>query len=515
MIKRHIFAILVFIVVVLQPACADYLTFHADGERTGNVSGTGPEDSNVLWSEKLTTKGYIGGGAVICEDSVYASSWPDMSYKGEQGTGCLNAEDGSLLWLNTVGGKGGASTPAVQDGLVFTGSWNGGLYCLDAATGDSLWNRTLENDPKWWGVASSPLAMDGEVFVTSFSEGTLHVLDFDGNELWNTSTGKIDPYTSPAGGDDRIYFVGGDPALYCVERSSEERSSEDQSSFDILWKFSTDDPITSTPAVENDIVYFATRENIYALDATSGTEIWNNPLNGTISSPAISFGRVYIGSDDASFYCFNSENGSLIWSKKVDSSVMSSPLVVGDMVYFGTNKGIIYALDASDGSEVWTYETGAYMMSSPSFSDGVLYIGSDDGHLYAFGKEPSKVIFEGEVLLGSGSFNVSATSGRVYSVDERSAFGALKKASETGGFNFGVDDSLWDDYGLLVESINDIEPGVGEVWSYWVNYPEESMPSLSPDRFSLEDEDVVTFYLGNRSKKPEDSLRIEIKTVWV
>jgi len=499
---------------MIFPVCGDYLIFHADAKRTGNVSGTGPVSSDVLWCEKLTTKGYIGGGAAICEDRVYTSSWPDMSYKGEQGTGCMNAEDGSLLWLNTIGGKGGVSTPAVQDDLVFAGSWTGDLYCLDAATGDALWNRTLENDPQWWGVASSPLAMDGKIFVTTFSEGTLHVLDFDGNELWNASTGKIDPYTSPAGDGDKVYFAGGDPALYCVERSdersSEERPSEERSSFDILWKFTTADPITSTLAIENDMVYFATREKLYALDATSGTEIWSNPLKGTISSPAISFGRVYIGSDDASLYCFNAADGSIVWSKKVDSSVKSSPLVVEDMVYFGTNKGIVYALDSSDGSEVWTRNTGAYMMSSPSFSDGVLYVGSDDGRLYAFGKERSCVIFDGEVILESKSFNISATSGEVYSVDERSALGALVAASKVGKFNFSVDDSLLDDYGLLVKSVDDIEPEVGEIWMYWVNYPEESMPSLSPDRFRLEDGDVVTFYLGDRSKKPEDSLRLRI-----
>jgi len=505
-IKRHIFTILVFIVIVLQPACADYLTFHADDKRTGNVSGTGPISPDVLWSEKLTPKGYIGGGAVVYEGRAYASTWPDMSYKGEQALCCLDAADGSILWLNPIGGKGSVSTPAVQDNLVFAGSWTGDLYCLNAATGDTLWNRTLENDPQWWGLASSPLVIDDEIFVTTFSDGTLHVLDFEGNELWNLSTGKIDPYTSPAGDYEggRVYFAGGDPALYCVERSS----------FDLLWTFPANDPITSTPAVENGKVYFATREKLYALDATSGIKIWETPLKGTISSPAISCGRVYIGTENATLNCFNASDGSLIWSAKVDSSVKSSPLVVEDKVYFGTRNGAVCALGAPDGSEVWTYETGAYMMSSPSFSDGVLYIGSDDGRLYAFGKERSCVIFEGEVLLGSGSFNVSANDGEVYSIDERSALGALKKASETGGFYFGIDDSLSDDYGLLVKSIDDIEPGVGEIWNYWVNYPEESMPSLSPDRFRLEDGDVVTFYLGNRGKNPEDSLRIEIKTAW-
>ncbi|MBN1322953.1 MAG: PQQ-binding-like beta-propeller repeat protein [Methanotrichaceae archaeon] len=506
MIRSLILSLLIGLILAATVCTAhgDYLTFRGDAQRTGNVSGTGPGNPDILWSEKVTSKGYVGGGASICEGRAFVSSWPDMSYKGEQGIACLNAEDGSLIWLNPIGGKGGASTPAVYDGLVFAGSWKGDLYCLDAASGDTIWNRTLESDPQWWGLASSPLVIEDMIFVTSYSDGALHVLDYEGNELWNLSTGKIDPYTSPAGDDGKAYFAGGDPALYCVNISS----------FDLIWKHSTDAPITSTPAVWNGKAYFATRENLYAVDAGSGEGLWRKSLKGTISSPALSCDRVYIGTGDDSLDCYNASDGSLIWRAEVESSVKSSPLVVGDMVYFGTHNGLVYALDASDGREIWTYDTGAYMMSSPSFSEGLLFIGSDDGCLYAFGVKPSEVIFEGEVLLEDGSFNLTAESGVAYSIDERSALGALIKASETGGFDLSVDDSIWDDYGLFVRSIDGIEAGVGEIWMYWVNYPDEPMPLGGSDRFFLEEGDVVTFYIGDRGKGPYDSHKIVITTRW-
>ena len=492
----------------ISPAFGDHLTFRGDAQRTGNVSGTGPSSPDLLWSEKLTPTGYIGGSASICDGRVYVSSWPDMSYKGEQGIGCLDAEDGSILWLNPIGGKGGASTPAICDGRVFVGCWMGDLYCLDASTGDTIWNRTLEDDPQWWGVASSPLVIEDKIFVTSFSDGTLHALDFDGDELWNLSTGNIDQYTSPAGDDDKIYFAGGDPALYCVDRSS----------FDILWKFATnDDPITSTPAVKDGRVYFAARDNLYAVDTTSGEKLWNQPLKGTISSPAISFDRIYIGTSEKTLNCYSASDGTLRWSVEVNGPVVSSPLVTEERVYFGTNtgKGTVYALDATTGDLVWTYLVGEYIMSAPSFSDGILYIGTDDGCIYAFGKEPFKVIFECEVLLDDGSFNLSADSGEEYSIKNRTALGSLKVASEYGQFNFTVDDSLQTGYGLLAKSIDNIEPDEGEMWMYWVNYPDEAFPSIGSDRFSLEDGDSVTFYLGDKNTKPEDALRIEIRAAWV
>ncbi len=505
MIRRlSLLLICLILASAIDPAFGDHLTFRGDAQRTGNVSGTGPSSPDLLWKEKLTAKGYIGASAAVWREMVYVSSWPDMSYKGEQALGCFNAEDGSVLWQNPIGGKGGASTPAVSGGLIFAGSFNGDLYCLDAETGETVWNRTVEKDPQWWGVASSPLVIGNRIFVTTFSEGTLHVLDLEGGELWNITTGKIDPYTSPAGADGRVYFAGGDPALYCL----------DASSFELLWKLPTDAPITSTPAIEGRRVYFATTEALCAVDAETGEEVWSAPLRGTTSSPALSSGRVYIGTDDAHLECFNASDGYSIWSAEVDSSVKSSPLVVGDRVYFGSYKGVVYALNCSDGSEAWTYDTGAYMMASPSFSDGVLYIGSDDGCLYAFGEGATKVIFEGEVLLGDGRFNATADGGNVRAVGERTALGALMKASEMGGFNITFDDSVVDDYGLLVGSIDGIEPGDGKVWMYWVNYPDEPIPTVGPDRFPLEEGDVVAFYLGDRSSSPEESLRVEITTGW-
>lgn len=156
MTTRSLFALLfIAAAALLQPALCDFLTFHADLQRTGNASGPGPDAPDLLWSEKVTAKGYIGGGAAVFDGRVYVASWPDMSYKGEQGIGSFGAGNGSLLWLNPIGGKGGASTPALKDGRIYVGSFYGDLYCIDALTGETVWNRTLETDPS--GGGSPPL----------------------------------------------------------------------------------------------------------------------------------------------------------------------------------------------------------------------------------------------------------------------------------------------------------------------------------------------------------------------
>jgi len=235
-------------------------------------------------------------------------------------------------------------------------------------------------------------------------------------------------------------------------------------------------------------------------------------MAGTISSPAVSWGRVYTGSDDGYMHCFSALNGSQIWSKKVNGAVKSSPVVAGGMVYFGTStdEGMIYAVDANNGSVIWTYPINEYIMSSPAVHDGVLFIGADDGYLYAFGSKPSNVIWKGDVSLPEGSFNVTASSGSIYSVNWTSALGVLYAAAEMGEFNCTVSDALYGMYGLTVDSIGDVAADRAEIWKYWVNYPNESVPVVGPDAFELKDGDVVTFYYGDRGATPETSPAVRI-----
>ncbi|MCQ8904018.1 MAG: cobaltochelatase subunit CobN [Methanothrix sp.] len=489
---------------LLMQANADFLTFHGDNQRTGNISGIGPDSPDLLWSTSLTGHGYIGGSAVVYSDRIFVSNWPDMTFKGELGLACIDARNGTVLWINPIGGKGGASTPAVFGERVFVGSLTGEIYCVDGVTGRTLWNRTVERNPEYWGVASSPLVENNTIYIMSFSDGTLHALSLGGEELWNISTGRVSPFSSPASSKQMMYFPGGDPALYCVNLSSHQ----------IVWKAPVDGAITAGPALWNDIAFVVTDRAILALNASTGQITWQREINGTTSTPSIAFNRVYVGTDDrprGRMICLDT-NGSLLWEREVNGPVRSSPIFLDGRIYFGTNtdEGTVYALNASDGSVVWTYPVKQYIMSSPSASDGALFIGSDDGRLYAFGSKPEKLLWKGEVLLENRSTNVTAISGEIYTVDMRSALGALIAFASSNNINISVNDSLLDLYGLRIESIGDLVSSKNRSWRYWINYPDEPVPLVGPESVILNDGDTVVFYYGERNARPEDCHRLEI-----
>ncbi|NMG83742.1 MAG: PQQ-binding-like beta-propeller repeat protein [Methanosarcinales archaeon] len=503
----------IILLVALTPplASADWSQFHSDPDRTGNVSGDAPLTDMLLWKTKPapTKVSFIGGGASIVDGRVYVSNWLGGMGSGDHlGLFCLNNSTGEILWTNPIGSLGGASTPAISGDLVFVGSHAGDLYCVNITDGVTIWHETIETNPLFWGVASSPLIYNDAVFVNSFSDGELHAFDFDGNELWGIDTfGNINHYASPAASGGRIFFAGGDPALYCVNISDHS----------ILWRFNTSDDITTTPAIKDGVVFFATDSRMHAVDM-NGSEAWNHSLSGTISSPAIAYGKIYIGSTGGVLYCFNATNGNDIWNKPVNGKIDSSPAVADGTVYFGTSTGhgTVYALNATDGTLRWSYDTGNNIMSSPSVSDGILFIGSDTGYLYAFGT-PEKFWKGNMVLLEGETINVTAeNSGTNYTINRTTALGALAKAAEYRGFNFTINDSCHAFIDSVAEVSNN-ETG-GKYWRYHVNYHlDNPEPTLAANEFELNAEstvrDVVTFYYGREEITPDNStMAIEITT---
>jgi outer membrane protein assembly factor BamB len=74
----------------------------------------------------------------------------------------------------------------------------------------------------------------------------------------------------------------------------------------LLWKYTAGNSIVSSPAISGGVVYIGSDDkNLYALNATNGDKIWNFSIGGLVSggvipptvasSPAIDNGVVYIG----------------------------------------------------------------------------------------------------------------------------------------------------------------------------------------------------------------------------
>ncbi|MCD6456351.1 MAG: PQQ-binding-like beta-propeller repeat protein [Methanophagales archaeon] len=488
----------------------NYPMLQYDAQRTGNVSGIAPETDTLLWQSNEKTAGCIQAGPIVSDGKVYISTWWS-SGMGVEGNAvdalyCLDENSGEEIWNNTE--VYGASTAAIADGKLFVGTHRGNITCVDATSGEMLWSKKIEENPSWYGVTSSPLVFDGKVFVLSFSDGTLHTFSFDGTELWNFSSGgEIFCYSSPSAYDNKLFFAGNDSgqhALYCLDLNTEEE----------LWKFTTETEIRGSPSIWGDegMVFFTTKYiptkkyGIYAVDITTGEEIWNiTYYKSSWASPALSNGKLYIGgsSVNTAFYCYDANDGTLLWkNEEMEGAIDSSPVVADGKVYFGTNEvdGTVYALDANSGSIVWNYTLyippgfgGGYNIASPpTVSERTLFMGVDNVGVLAF-RDPREVLFDGTVTLINGttlSFVPSNNASASYEVNATTDLGALNAT----GLAFNATDTWYATYGsFFLESIAGIE---NEAWpdNTWALYINDAMASKGLGANELKDGDNVKFY---------------------
>ncbi|HYO50269.1 MAG TPA: serine/threonine-protein kinase [Chloroflexia bacterium] len=153
----------------------------------------------------------------------------------------------------------------------------------------------------------------------------------------------------------------------------------------VLWTFTADDEIRSSPLCSRDVIFFGSYDsNLYALNAKSGDFLWKAPTKaGICSSPVLADDLVMIGSEDSYVYAFDARRGTQTWSYRTGAAVRSSPKVYKDMMFIGSDDQNIYCFQNDTGQVLWKYRTWNFVRSSAAFGRGLVYIGSSDGNLYA------------------------------------------------------------------------------------------------------------------------------------
>ena len=88
------------------------------------------------------------------------------------------------------------------------------------------------------------------------------------------------------------------------------------------------------------------------------------------SSPAVANGVVYIGDGNGKVYALNASTGTQIWNYTTENSeyyeYITSPAVANGVVYVGSDDGKVYALNASTGTQIWNYTTKTLSIMSIS-----------------------------------------------------------------------------------------------------------------------------------------------------
>ena len=152
----------------------------------------------------------------------------------------------------------------------------------------------------------------------------------------------------------------------------------------VKWRFETEAPILSSPAVVQGTVYLSTGDRrVVALEADTGELIWEREVTAPVdSSPAVAGDLVFVGLKDGRVLALARADGKTRWEFSTGDLIYSSPSVYRGVVYIGSSDGRLYALDAMTGQMRWSYLTGGRVLSAPAVGEDVVVLTSQDRHVY-------------------------------------------------------------------------------------------------------------------------------------
>jgi len=314
---------------------------------------------------------------------------------------------GAALWVYDAADAVLTDPTVGRDGAIYFAA--GSVVHALEPSGDVRW--TIDTNVQ---LGSSPaLALDGRaVYLGTYGQSVLALRASDGQLLWAFSTDG-DVLSSPAVGPGGDVYVGShDFRLYGLSDSGDER-----------WRFETGAQVWGSPHVAGDghIVFGSNDGYVYAL-SPFGTPLWDFQALGQVwGRPAEApDGTLYVGSTNRSLHALDPA-GQPLWQVETGGLAGSSPVVdVAGTVYIGSTDGKLYAV-APDGAVLWTFESQAEILASPALSPDqtLLYVGSTDRRLYALwtGLEarptcppPALVYLDGFAIMAYEASRLDATA---------------------------------------------------------------------------------------------------------
>jgi outer membrane protein assembly factor BamB len=240
----------------------------------------------------------------------------------------LNAADGTFAWSNSLGGPPGGG-PIVSDALVFAPRFNGAveLFKLDD------YKRPAAVYKAFGRVMVQPVLSYNSVSWVS-DEGHLYVGFANQQQVRfrvEAKEGIISkPFFTPTG---KLFATSLDGYLYCID---EVRGN-------LLWRFTTGEPIDQSPVAIGDTVYVITRDhNMYAVNINDVGEKW--VVSGVGSFLSGTDDRLYCTDPTGNLIVMDAASGALLGSANTAEMNLKMPNLQTDRIFLGQTTGLLQCL---------------------------------------------------------------------------------------------------------------------------------------------------------------------------
>ena len=353
------------------------------------------EGPREIWTIENLGRGY--GSPQFTEDRFYITGEVDsmaLLY-------CFNL-DGEKIWESSLGKEwvssypGSRSAPTIADGLVYTGTGMGDLYCVNAADGSLVWSRDFARDFQGvyplHGHSEAPVISGDRVFWTPGGP-VFNVVALDrknGELIWsNPCFGERSGYNP-----GKLVIHNGRELF--VTFTAAKLLGLDSKTGELLWSHHQDvytekeretigigDSHANSVVYRDGSIYYAAGDGNGGVklnlseDGSSISQAWRNPGFDSFFGGVVLIDKYLYTSGTHSQYLFSLDAGTGILRDSLH--IGQGALIAADeRLYYYTQRGLMYLISYTEGKlkDLSSFKiTGGtrHHFSHPVIHRGVLY----------------------------------------------------------------------------------------------------------------------------------------------
>ncbi len=358
-----------------------------------------------------------------------ADDWPE--FRGPQGQGHAGGanfplkwdESTNITWKRPVKGIAWSSPVIVKDRIYLTtstvtkgegendkGEVILGAVCLNAKTGEQIWEKTVLQHPtnvqihKKNSHASPTPIVEGDGLYLHFGSNGTARLTLDGNVVWK----RVLDY-EPQHGNGGSPALAGDVLIICcdgtdqqyvigLDKKTGETRWKENRSFTASKGFSFSTPLLITVNGQQQAICPGSG-GVIAYEPQTGKEIWKASYGegySVIPRPVYGNGLVYVcsGYNKPKLFAIDPTGTGDVTATHIrwetDKQVPHSPslLLVDKLLFFVSDKGIARCVDAVTGEEHWQQRLGGNFSASPLLLENRVYFQDEQGHTTVIAASP-------------------------------------------------------------------------------------------------------------------------------
>jgi eukaryotic-like serine/threonine-protein kinase len=278
---------------VSSPCISDTAIYFGSGV---NVYALNMKDGQLIW--KFIAEDVVHSTPAVSNGSVYFGCWSGKFYS-------INVPDGSVKWTFSTGTdpshlmQGIQSSPSIIDTVVIIGARDANVYALNTNNGKKIWSTSFGGS---W-MPSSFAFYNGIVYTGSSEGGGLKALNLkDGKLKFTVATNFYFTFSSPAYANGTIFIGCLNGSLFAVDANTGA----------IKCRFDTDgrilNPINAilkngslNPVVFNPVSGYPYEQAVEYVQRVQ-------TAGSIASTPTIYNSTIFFGSTDSIFYAI-SDNG--------------------------------------------------------------------------------------------------------------------------------------------------------------------------------------------------------------